>query len=478
MENVQMTSSLRELQAVQCAAGMACDAGMSGLLGSGGSFADIILQMICNTVTGGETDDDQTVLASEYANMLNFFMPSFMQNEAGLSQTSDAEITDVLSEITANNAYMLNFIPQDSSEISEFLSSFNIKNADPVMEDTAAAAQTAYDTNVISEKDFSDGEVLKSAEQTVNVNEQNIVQDKNFTVLNNTSENKINVHNDVVTEKNINGQIDIPEKIVSAQSSVPENNRKMYNDFKTNESVVNNSKGFENQNIEVLKSVVRSDKNSEPDTMEFYGRENLDFLRTVNELKNKNVSSDDEEDTMQMPDLESLQINAETFDVRRNLISAMSNERTETVEAPSKQLLDGIEKNIESGRDEFTVKLKPEGLGEIIVKLVMDDGGKMLMSMTASSAKTAELINRDIAMLQSSLNQHNVEIVNQAQTEQVVPMNSVFEQYYGDSRDGNMPNQYNPQRNRFAYSHSDSSMISDETEEENLKIASGLDIIV
>ncbi len=177
-------------------------------------------------------------------------------------------------------------------------------------------------------------------------------------------------------------------------------------------------------------------------------------------------------------DVEALQNHAEAFEVRRGVISVIPNERTETVEAPSKQLLDSVEKNIERGIDEFTVKLKPEGLGEIVVKLVLEDGGKMLMSMTASSTKTAELINRDIAMLQSSLNQHNVEIVSRAQTEQVVPMNSVFEQYYGDGRDGSGQNQYNPQKNRFVHSYVSNDIFSDNEEEEEMKIVSGLDIIV
>lgn len=96
-----------------------------------------------------------------------------------------------------------------------------------------------------------------------------------------------------------------------------------------------------------------------------------------------------------------------------------------------KQLYEGISKNLERGRSEFTVKLRPEGLGEILVKLVSNEGGKAILTMVASSEKTAELLNRDLASLQTSLNQHNVEIENNSVkvAETVMHSQTAFDQY-------------------------------------------------
>lgn len=96
-----------------------------------------------------------------------------------------------------------------------------------------------------------------------------------------------------------------------------------------------------------------------------------------------------------------------------------------------KQLYEGISENLERGRSEFTVKLRPEGLGEILVKLVSNEGGKAILTMVASSEKTAELLNRDLASLQTSLNQHNVEIENNTVkvAETVMHSQTAFDQY-------------------------------------------------
>ncbi len=95
------------------------------------------------------------------------------------------------------------------------------------------------------------------------------------------------------------------------------------------------------------------------------------------------------------------------------------------------QVYKGISENLERGRSEFTVRLRPEGLGEILVKLVSDEGGKAVLTLVASSEKTAELLNKDLASLQTSLNQHNVEIENNSvkTAETVMNAQTAFDQY-------------------------------------------------
>ncbi len=67
----------------------------------------------------------------------------------------------------------------------------------------------------------------------------------------------------------------------------------------------------------------------------------------------------------------------------------------------AKQLLQPMQ-NLTTAKNEFTVKLSPEGLGDITVKMV-DAAGKLSLVLTASSYETARLLNAEMATLQSAL---------------------------------------------------------------------------
>ena len=116
---------------------------------------------------------------------------------------------------------------------------------------------------------------------------------------------------------------------------------------------------------------------------------------------------------------------------------------------PDEQVAKGVAENLLRGRSEFTVKLRPEGLGEILVKLVSDETGKAVLSMVASSQRTADLLNKDLAALQSQLGNHNVEIENNSVkvAETVMPAehqsDAAFSQFDQRRRDeGEQSNRY------------------------------------
>lgn len=190
----------------------------------------------------------------------------------------------------------------------------------------------------------------------------------------------------------------------------------------------------------------------------------LDFYRTMQNAKEA-VPDVKDYDRMEPSGINALQNEASGIDIRFDRIKSEVKMKEE-FEAPEKQLLKGVEENLKNGKSEFTVKLKPEGLGEIIVKLVQNDGGKMLMSMTASSAKTAELLNSNLSSLQNSLNQHNVEIINPSDMfkNAAAPVAPAFEQYYG-SNGGNHPQDqhtYNRNKGYVVYGSAESAEIFEE----------------
>ncbi|MCM1226930.1 MAG: flagellar hook-length control protein FliK [Clostridium sp.] len=211
------------------------------------------------------------------------------------------------------------------------------------------------------------------------------------------------------------------------------------------------------------------------------GKEVLNFMRTMQSAKSS-ISTVKKAETPKPAEIETLQKDMSELDIRFDKIDSEIKMK-ETFEAPEKQLLKGVQENLQKGNKEFTVKLRPEGLGEIIVKLVKSEGGKMFMSMAASSAKTAQLLNSNLSTLQSSLSQHNVEILNtNDMTQTVMPMNPAFEQYYGQQNDA-----YQQQNQQFRHQNQNQGHMTyaqtDDAETFDAKASapmeqSGLDIMI
>ncbi len=84
---------------------------------------------------------------------------------------------------------------------------------------------------------------------------------------------------------------------------------------------------------------------------------------------------------------------------------------TEKVAEPkvTEQIATDVSKNLTLGKNEFTIKLKPESLGEITVKL-SEENGKTTLSITTASANTAKLINDDLNDLKAAVSQMNVHV--------------------------------------------------------------------
>ena len=97
--------------------------------------------------------------------------------------------------------------------------------------------------------------------------------------------------------------------------------------------------------------------------------------------------------------------------VMKMLAGGVVRQEPQSVEAPGipEQILVGLSRNLSAGKGEFVLKLVPEGLGEITVKLLAKEGRTTLRIITAS-AETARLINNDLAALQNALRPIRVEV--------------------------------------------------------------------
>ncbi|MBQ3566431.1 MAG: flagellar hook-length control protein FliK [Oscillospiraceae bacterium] len=201
-------------------------------------------------------------------------------------------------------------------------------------------------------------------------------------------------------------------------------------------------------------SYVSAEKNAENAQSELFrhnqqtAEKSIDLARTMKSVKENVVSEiSDETETSNPVSASMTGVNPDDFAHKVDISFERAFAELEMNKAkygtPDQQLSKGIYENLEKGKSEFTVRLRPEGLGEILVKLVSEEGGKAVLSMIASSEKTAELLNRDLVALQNTLNQHNVEIENNTvkTTETVMHAQSAFDQY--DERRQDEANQQN-----------------------------------
>lgn len=75
------------------------------------------------------------------------------------------------------------------------------------------------------------------------------------------------------------------------------------------------------------------------------------------------------------------------------------------------QIFDEVKVNLDLGKNSFSIKLKPEGLGELQVKMTMDDG-KVVLELDTSLASTRDLILSQINELKSALANSSIQVTD------------------------------------------------------------------
>ena len=129
-------------------------------------------------------------------------------------------------------------------------------------------------------------------------------------------------------------------------------------------------------------------------------------IRAAKELMEQNRKGNQTETL----DIESLQadVNARRF-MPAEALSQKQSLPVPDAQEIAKQLKTGILENLAKGKNEFLVRLKPEGLGEILVKL-SETKDKVSLSIFTNDSQTARLISGEVASLQSALRPLNAEV--------------------------------------------------------------------
>ena len=129
-------------------------------------------------------------------------------------------------------------------------------------------------------------------------------------------------------------------------------------------------------------------------------------IRAAKELLAKNRK----DQNTQTVDVESLQadVNSRRF-LTNDAVSQKQQLPVPDAQEIAKQLKTGILENLNRGKNEFLVRLKPEGIGEIMVRF-SENKDRITLSIFTQDAQTARLISGEVAALQSALKPLNAEV--------------------------------------------------------------------
>ena len=168
--------------------------------------------------------------------------------------------------------------------------------------------------------------------------------------------------------------------------------------------------------------------------------ETNDFTAQLSEIAMANASSDAVQTQIELPKAETLS-------------NPLFNEFN-----IAEQITDGVKANINLEKSEFTVKLNPEELGELTLKLI-EENGKMVLDITAASEKTARMLNGDIVALRESVGSMNIEVreVTVSAPEEVQENNAQFNmtnQQFSDRQRAFQNQQQQDNKPYYAATHS------------------------
>ena len=199
------------------------------------------------------------------------------------------------------------------------------------------------------------------------------------------------------------------------------------------------------------------------------------FVRQLRQSVKENTSNFADKDDLNNIDADAIQQNVRTLDFR-NVFTNISNAGHTEESSPAQQVNNALMQNLAQGKDEFVVKLRPEGLGEITVKIQRGEDGSGVLTMAASSGKTAQLLNGELASLQQSVVHLNM-TVNEVQVQQAAPneqYNPYNEQYSQQHENENGGGHKQNHSNHNAFSFNEDNNESDFEDEINEDIMQGV----
>ncbi len=355
--------------------------GVTGENSSSDGFMQIIDNMLSNLVdgetvevtdvlSGKSAEDTENGVDSSLLAMLSELLQSggtgnlsqdileLFQNIDGIEGIDSIEIPNMISKLQENNFFEAMGMDEDTADTLYTLGNNTYNYLD---------AQTDVIQEYISSK-LEAGDAVATTTATQTVMETGVLQNRETTVVNKTDSQKLSY--------NAN---EMPITSVSYE--------------KTSETVLQPNLGVTVPNM-VSQRIVKADLsalNGQTADNNNNETDNGDFNAQLSEIATANANAAANTPEIELPKVQ-------------NLSNPLFDEFN-----ISEQITDGVKANLNLEKTEFTVKLNPESLGELTLKLV-EENGKMVLDITAASESTAKLLNGDLTALRESLGNMNLEI--------------------------------------------------------------------
>ncbi len=131
------------------------------------------------------------------------------------------------------------------------------------------------------------------------------------------------------------------------------------------------------------------------------------FRSTVSKVKGQLQQQETTEDTIDVDALQTQLMSSQQ--VRLQFATAASETKSADVLPVAEQVQQGLTTNLEQGETAFTIRLNPENLGEITVK-VQEVDGKTTVHLYTASEETARTINNELHALREAVKPMAVEV--------------------------------------------------------------------
>ena len=355
--------------------------GVTGENSSSDGFMQIIDNMLSNLVdgesvevtdvlSGKSAEDTENGVDSSLLAMLSELLQSggtgnlsqdileLFQNIDGIEGIDSIEIPNMISELQENNFFEAMGMDEDTADTLYTLGNNTYNYLD---------AQTDVIKDYISSK-LEAGDTSATTTATQTVMETGVLQNRETTGVNKTDSQKLGYETN-----------EMPITSVSYE--------------KTSETVLQPNLGVTVPNM-VSQRIIKADLsalNGQTADNNNNETDNGDFNAQLSEIATANANAAANTPEIELPKVQ-------------NLSNPLFDEFN-----ISEQITDGVKANLNLEKTEFTVKLNPESLGELTLKLV-EENGKMVLDITAASESTAKLLNGDLTALRESLGNMNLEI--------------------------------------------------------------------
>lgn len=327
---------------------------------------------------GNELDEDKKLSKKNIKDIIEIILSMLNQDDnskvsqedkADFFQSNINEITDIINVIESvdiKNPSSLEDMQSKVQDIINKMAKKNITNQGPIIEDTITQDTITQVTKDVSNKVKDYLSFIRNDSENINESQQNISKDD----ISNSNK-----------QKEVDNIQHLINKIRDNTNKNPEENNKFLNDDNNSKKEVfnsNNSRQVENKESSFLESLVNDDANSEDiqlDKINFH----INKMQNLDKIEN-NIS--------------------------KNNISNNSNITKENFEF---DIVKSIKLMNLNNMKELTLKVVPRELGEVIIRVSMDNG-VLKANITSNTKEGYELLQSNSKIILEKLQSESIRV--------------------------------------------------------------------